>query len=75
MKDRKSLLVVLFAVLCGALCAAESTPAYPNFNLPRVEEMMFLVLQIGVIIFAAKLGGMLASLLCCRRYSESWRRA
>ncbi len=63
MKDRKSLLVVLFAVLCGALCAAESTPAYPNFNLPRVEEMMFLVLQIGVIIFAAKLGGMLASLL------------
>ena len=37
--------------------------AYPNFGLPRVEEMMFLVLQIGVIIFAAKLGGMLATLI------------
>ena len=36
-------------------------PPYPNFGLPRVEEMMFLVLQIGVIIFAAKLGGMVAS--------------
>ena len=36
-------------------------PPYPNFGLPRVEEMMFLVLQIGVIIFAAKLGGMAAA--------------
>lgn len=42
---------------------AHGTPAYPNFGLPRVEEMMFLVLQIGIIIFAAKLGGALASLL------------
>lgn len=38
-----------------------NNPPYPNFGLPRVEEMMFLVLQIGVIIFAAKLGGMVAS--------------
>jgi Kef-type K+ transport system membrane component KefB len=38
-------------------------PPYPNFGLPRVEEMMFLVLQIGIIIFAAKLGGMVASFL------------
>lgn len=40
-----------------------NNPPYPNFGLPRVEEMMFLVLQIGVIIFAAKLGGMVASFL------------
>ena len=38
-----------------------NNPPYPNFGLPRVEEMMFLVLQIGVIIFAAKLGGIVAS--------------
>ena len=37
-----------------------AVPPYPNFNLPRTEEMMFLVIQIGVIIFAAKAGGMLA---------------
>ena len=51
--------------ICAGLgvCAHEAVPAYPNFGLSRVEEMMFLVLQIGVIIFAAKLGGMLASLL------------
>ncbi len=36
---------------------------YPNFGLKRVQEMMFLVLQIGVIIFAARLGGAIASLL------------
>ena len=47
----------------GAFAAHDATPPYPNFGLPRVEEMMFLVLQIGVIIFAAKLGGMLASLV------------
>ena len=40
-----------------------NNPPYPNFGLPRVEEMMFLVLQIGVIIFAAKLGGIVASFL------------
>ena len=48
----------------GAFAAHEGgPPPYPNFGLPRVEEMMFLVLQIGVIIFAARLGGALASLL------------
>ena len=39
------------------------TPPYPNFGLPRVEEVTFLVLQIGVIIFPARLGGAMASLL------------
>ena len=38
-----------------------ANPPYPNFGLPRVEEMMFLVLQIGIIIFAARLGGSIAS--------------
>ena len=47
----------------SAFAAHGATPPYPNFGLPRVEEMMFLVLQVGVIIFAAKIGGMLASLL------------
>lgn len=65
MKNRKFLLsafCVLFA-LCAFASGGEGGPSYPNFNLPRVEEMMFLVLQIGVIIFAARLGGAVASAL------------
>ena len=64
MKMKKSFLF-LAALLCATSVFAghEAVPPYPNFGLPRVEEMMFLVLQIGIIIFAAKLGGMLASLL------------
>jgi len=46
----------------GVFANETAVPAYPNFGMPRVEEMMFLVLQIGIIIFAAKLGGMLATL-------------
>ena len=64
MNSKKSL--IAFAVAFAAACAfaAGGAPApYPNFGLPRTEEMMFLVLQIGVIIFAARIGGMLASLL------------
>ena len=59
----------MIALAAGAFAAAyafaghAAPPPYPNFGLPRTEEMMFLVLQIGVIIFAAKLGGMLASLV------------
>jgi len=58
-------MVMAAAVLAAgaAFAAHDAVPPYPNFGLPRVEEMMFLVLQIGVIIFAAKLGGMLASLM------------
>ena len=59
-----------FLALAVALCAASAlasgggaSPAYPNFGLPRVEEMMFLVLQLGIIIFAARLGGAVASML------------
>ena len=65
MKIKKSFLF-LAALMCAATVFAShegGPPAYTNFGLPRVEEMMFLVLQIGIIIFAAKLGGMLASLV------------
>ena len=65
MKNKKTFLVVA-TVLCaaGVFAAHEGgPPPYPNFGLPRVEEMMFLVLQIGVIIFAARLGGAIASML------------
>ncbi len=64
MKNKK-LFLVAATVLCaaGVFAAQEGgTPPYPNFGLPRVDEMLFLVLQIGVIIFAARLGGAVASL-------------
>ncbi len=65
MKTRK-FLFALFACSCAIPLLAngvESVEPYPNFGLPRVEEMMFLVLQIGIILFAAKIGGAIASLL------------
>lgn len=60
---------LVIAVLSAVACAfaqdnAEAVlSAYPSFGLTRVETMMFLVLQIGVIIFAAKLGGAIAGML------------
>ena len=60
MKNKRFWLVAVILAACG-VWAHEAVPAYPNFGLPRVEEMMFLVLQIGVIIFAAKLGGIVAT--------------
>ena len=60
---KKMTILAAFAFTAFAAFANEAVPAYPNFGMPRVEEMMFLVLQIGVIIFAAKLGGAIASLL------------
>ena len=64
MKYKKTLVALAVALASAGLFAAhQATPAYPNFDLPRTEEMMFLVLQIGVIIFAAKVGGWMASLL------------
>ena len=65
MKNKKVFLVAA-TVLCaaGVFAAHEGgPPPYPNFGLPRVEEMMFLVLQIGVIIFAARVGGAIAACL------------
>ena len=63
--DRVKMFAALAAVLVagGAFAAHGAVPPYPNFGLPRVEEMMFFVLQIGVIIFAARLGGSIASML------------
>ena len=63
MKNRKLFLVAAVVMAAAGVfgSTAEMIPAYPDFNLPRVEEMMFLVLQIGIIIFAAKLGGMVAA--------------
>jgi Kef-type K+ transport system membrane component KefB/mannitol/fructose-specific phosphotransferase system IIA component (Ntr-type) len=63
MKNKRLLAALAILTATCAFAGEMASPAYPNFGLPRVEEMMFLVLQIGIIIFAAKLGGMLASLL------------
>ena len=61
MKNKKMFLVVACLLAATGVFGADAIPSYPDFNLPRVEEMMFLVLQIGIIIFAAKLGGMVAA--------------
>ena len=64
MKNKKMFLVVAAVFAAMGVFAAHAAPeAYPNFGLPRTESMMFLVLQIGIVIFAAKVGGMVASLL------------
>ena len=60
MKKSSFLLLFVCVFAAAGVFGAEMIPAYPDFNLPRVEEMMFLVLQIGIIIFAAKVGGMIA---------------
>ena len=62
MKNKKLWLMCATVLAAAVAFASESgsVPPYPNFGLPRVEEMMFLVLQIGLIIFAAKVGGALA---------------
>lgn len=67
MKNKKLFLVAAVALTAAGVFAAtgvhEGPEAYPNFGLKRVSEMMFLVLQIGIIIFAARLGGAIASML------------
>ena len=64
MKNKKMFLVGAVAMAAlGVFAAHGEMPPYPNFGLPRVEEMMFLVLQVGVVIFAARLGGAFASWL------------
>ena len=62
----KKILFALIVCICSMQIFAnggEIAEPYPNFGLPRVEEMMFLVLQIGIILFAAKIGGSVATLL------------
>ena len=57
---------VLLALILGAACAfsGESLPAdavdWPE-KLGMTPKMLFLVLQIGIIIFAAKIGGTIAA--------------
>ncbi|MGN0854233.1 MAG: cation:proton antiporter [Kiritimatiellia bacterium] len=65
MKNRKLWLMLATVLVAAGVFASghDGVPAYPNFGLPRVEEMMFLVLQIGIILFAAKVGGALATML------------
>ncbi len=63
-KRTKTILAAVALIFALPLFASHAnTPPYPNFGLPRTEEMMFLVLQIGVIIFAARLGGAIAAKL------------
>ena len=56
-------MVVAVLAATGLYASHAETLPYPNFGLPRTEEMMFLVLQIGIIIFAAKVGGAIASMM------------
>ena len=52
------LALTAFAVLAGDASVAAETPQ----KVPLAHKMTLLALQIGLILFAAKLGGMLASL-------------
>ena len=62
MKNRLFLTVAACLGAASAFAGEATASAYPNFGLSRVEEMMFLVLQIGIIIFAAKIGGSIATI-------------
>ena len=57
------LVVAAIMLAMGVFASHAEVPPYPNFGLPRTEAMMFLVLQLGIVIFAAKIGGMVAGLL------------
>ena len=63
----KSLLLVAAVVMAVSGVFAEAVPvaaaSFQPEELPLTEKMTLLALQIGLILFAAKLGGMLASLL------------
>ena len=66
MKTRKTALVLLVALVATCAFAGESLPAsaadWPA-QLGMTPKMLFLVLQIGIIIFAAKIGGSIAGAL------------
>ena len=66
MKAKKVLLAALAAIAATFAFAGEALPAdaadWPA-KLGMTPKMLFLVLQIGIIIFAAKIGGMLAGAL------------
>ena len=63
MKSKKVMLAIATILVATGLYASghAGEAPYPNFGLPRTEAMMFLAIQLGVILFAAKVGGMIAS--------------
>ena len=61
MKNKKMFLVVACLLAATGVFGADGA-AVPA-ELPLTEKMTLLALQVGVILFAAKLGGMLASLV------------
>ena len=67
MKNKKLFLVVACALAATGVFGAEGLlcphQVGTGWELSLNEKMMLLALQIGVILFAAKLGGMLASLV------------
>jgi len=67
MSRRKELLsaACIFAAACALASGGELPAASVDWpeKLGMTPKMLFLVLQIGIILFAAKLGGMLAGLL------------
>ncbi len=66
MKNKKLGLALAVAFIATGVFAATQGAGpepYPNFGLARVQEMMNLVLQLGVILFAARVGGAVASWL------------
>ena len=63
MKSKKILVAVVAAMAVAGAFAEAAPAAFHAEELPLTEKMTLLALQIGLILFAAKLGGMLASLL------------
>ena len=65
MQNKKWLLAVTVGLAAAGLFAGELPEAAADWpeKLGMTPKMLFLVLQIGIIIFAAKLGGMLAGIL------------
>ena len=67
MRNKKLVLVAALVLSAAGVFGAETT-LFPHnvglgWGLDLNAKMMLLALQIGVILFAAKLGGMLASLV------------
>ena len=61
MKNRKALVAVAVALVSLGLFGAQGAGAPEALSL--TEKMTLLALQVGIILFAAKLGGMLATLV------------
>ena len=60
---RKTKLLVVAATVLAAVGVFGAEGGAVSAELPLSEKMTLLALQVGVILFAAKLGGMLASLV------------